>query len=78
MKLIYALLLLPAFAIADDVVLSAPPVQKEGEVYQVVGGKLEKVDMTRFYILPVDWAAANNSFELGLRSDGVVTWRKKP
>lgn len=79
-SLLAALLVVMSFAsFAEEPAAPAPEVTPEpaavfkpGEVYTIDDkGRPNKIDLNQFSIHPVQW------FEFGLRSDGVVIWRKK-
>lgn len=80
MKYLLCLLFVAVPAFAEE--LKEPPKepgQKPGEVYQVnKAGALERVDLTKLYVLDIQWRGSQpDGVEFGLRSDGVVVWRKR-
>lgn len=54
---------------------------KDGEVYRIENGKPVPVDMTLFQVQSIEWMQSWNDrtgqrSDIGLRSDGVVVWRR--
>lgn len=71
-----AMLLVATAVLADEPAAPAEPApvpkMAPGEVYSVdKEGKPVKVDLNKLQIQQIEW------FELGLRGDGTVMWRRK-